>query len=102
MGTPTFWTEIEVVIILTDFNDVIPFFHDDSYSISVSELLGVGTTVLTMTLEDRDLGINQQLDYDLENDRYAIGGHREIMSQDIVKLLKMYIISIYLTIYVLL
>ena len=68
MGSPSLWTETNVTVVLTDFNDVIPFFHEDSYSVSVSELVGVGTTILSLLLNDGDLGINKVMSYEIESD----------------------------------
>ena len=52
-----------VVVVLTDVNDNLPLFSQDSYSIDVAEDSSVGLLVLKLEGSDEDEGINQQFNF---------------------------------------
>ena len=62
-GSPTKTATTTVQVAVTDKNDVTPSFSAARYATSVSELALVGTTVVTVTASDGDVGTNAQVVY---------------------------------------
>ena len=57
-GSPYLTTTAILPITVTNDNDEIPFFPNQNYTISVSEASPIGTTVLGIMADDKDLGDN--------------------------------------------
>ncbi|KAM6206681.1 protocadherin-23 [Sarcoramphus papa] len=56
-------TEAELTILVLDVNDNPPVFTQDSYQVSLSELISMDATVLTVSAVDRDLEHNGMISY---------------------------------------
>src|SRR5699024_8003597 len=59
--------EIEVI----DVNDNVPRFEQDRYSVNVLEDAPVGTSIIQVKANDRDLGLNGQVRYQFDPSMYA-------------------------------
>ncbi|XP_041349529.1 cadherin-23-like [Gigantopelta aegis] len=57
-GTPKLSSEVNVTIHINDLNDNNPLFSANLYTGTVAENSAVGTTILTMTVIDLDVGVN--------------------------------------------
>ena len=64
-GTPSGSGTTVVTVMVTDANDNAPVFTRPAYTTSVSEDLGLRSTVLRVTASDADAGDNRQLTYSL-------------------------------------
>uniref|UniRef100_A0A673XXT8 Neural-cadherin-like n=1 Tax=Salmo trutta TaxID=8032 RepID=A0A673XXT8_SALTR len=63
-----------VYVNITDVNDNVPFFTSSIYEASVTEGAKVGTMVLQVSAQDKDLAFNGQITYSLLSD--SSGDHR--------------------------
>ena len=64
-GTPSLSTALLVTIVITDVNDNPPLFSQVSYNITVSESQPINSTLLMLTANDHDIGMNAELVYSL-------------------------------------
>ena len=62
-ATPPLSGELLVNVTVTDSNDNVPVFTNDSYVISIPEDFRVNNTLLTVTATDADFGINGKVVY---------------------------------------
>ena len=65
LGFPQFTATAELNITVEDVNDRVPSFDFETYSVSLSELSGVGTSVVTVGASDNDIGTNANLTYSI-------------------------------------
>ncbi|CAN0129353.1 unnamed protein product [Bubo scandiacus] len=56
-------TEAELTILVLDINDNPPVFTQDSYQVTLPELISMGATVLTVSAVDRDSECNGMISY---------------------------------------
>lgn len=64
---PHFAAFTEVLITLLDVNEHKPVFNPLKYNVTISEAVGVGSSVLKLSATDKDAGINSQLVYSIVN-----------------------------------
>ena len=60
-------SEVNVQVLLQDINDNAPEFSQQRYRYTLPESAPVGTTVLSVSAQDSDSGINGQFRYYMEN-----------------------------------
>ena len=65
-GQPSLFAESNVTVILTDHDDIIPLFHQNYYELAIPEDTKLETRLFQFTVNDFDLGINQELFYEIE------------------------------------
>ena len=67
-------SDVKVYITVEDENDNSPSFNETSYSVTIPEIIPLGTTVVTVLATDRDFGVNAEITYSLEpaNNMFAI------------------------------
>ncbi|KAL1116918.1 hypothetical protein AAG570_005387, partial [Ranatra chinensis] len=66
-GTPQLSDNTDVEITVTDVNDNAPKFSLNFYSVSVSEDVPIGTSVIQVSATDADMGLNGRVKYSIEN-----------------------------------
>ncbi|XP_073973404.1 protocadherin-like wing polarity protein stan isoform X2 [Rhodnius prolixus] len=66
-GSPQLSDSTDVEIAVTDVNDNAPKFSQEAYTISVSEDVPIGTSVIQVSATDADMGLNGRVRYSLEN-----------------------------------
>ncbi|CAH1394992.1 unnamed protein product [Nezara viridula] len=66
-GTPQLSDSTDVEITVTDVNDNPPRFSQESYLVSVSEDVPIGTSILQVSATDPDLSLNGRVRYSLED-----------------------------------
>ncbi|XP_066904779.1 protocadherin-like wing polarity protein stan isoform X2 [Halyomorpha halys] len=66
-GTPQLSDSTDVEITVTDVNDNPPKFSQESYLVSVSEDVPIGTSILQVSATDPDLSLNGRVRYSLED-----------------------------------
>ena len=59
-------SDIEVYVIVEDINDNSPSFNQTSYSVTIPEIMPVGSMVVVVVATDRDAGINAEITYTIE------------------------------------
>ncbi|XP_035677121.1 protocadherin Fat 4-like [Branchiostoma floridae] len=64
-GTPQFSDQTTVTVYVLDVNDNTPNFTQTSYSITIEENLAQGTSILTVSATDNDLGTNADISYSI-------------------------------------
>ena len=64
-GEPQRSASMTLSVRVLDYNDNIPRFDSETYTVDISENLPVGTTVLRVYAEDRDSGDNGKVEYNL-------------------------------------
>ncbi|CAH1394993.1 unnamed protein product [Nezara viridula] len=67
LGTPQLSDSTDVEITVTDVNDNPPRFSQESYLVSVSEDVPIGTSILQVSATDPDLSLNGRVRYSLED-----------------------------------
>ena len=68
-GSPCRVANATLTVIVQDVNDNAPYFDPSSYAtVSLSEDTAIGTTILTVTARDNDIGVNQKILYSLSGD----------------------------------
>ena len=65
LGTPQFTAMTELVVEVVDVNDHIPYFDSDAYFVSIPELSGMGTLIVTIVANDDDIGVNANLTHSI-------------------------------------
>ena len=65
LGTPQFTAHTQLLIEVVDVNDHVPNFDSDAYFVSIPELSGIGTAVVTIEATDYDIGVNANLTYSI-------------------------------------
>lgn len=65
-------SEVNVQVLLQDVNDNAPEFSQQRYRYTLPESAPVGTTVLSVSAQDSDSGINGQFRYYMENSYFAV------------------------------
>ena len=65
-------SEVNVQILLKDLNDNTPEFTQQRYRYTLPESAPIGTTVLSVSAQDRDSGINGQFRYYMENPYFTV------------------------------
>lgn len=68
-GSPKKFGAVSVNISVTDVNDNPPVFTHSSYNITVRENVTIGTTVLTVSALDKDIGDNGRITYRLSENQ---------------------------------
>lgn len=68
-GNPKKFGAVSVNITVTDVNDNSPIFAQSSYNITVRENVTVGSTVLTVSAYDKDIGENGRITYRLSENQ---------------------------------
>ena len=82
-GTPGRTAEVTVVINILDSNDQQPEFPKTSYNITIPENVPIGTTVLTVEAEDKDIGDNALFNYQIVggDDKFEISSDGVIVTK---------------------
>ncbi|XP_041444715.1 protocadherin gamma-B5 isoform X4 [Xenopus laevis] len=62
-GNPVQSSTAVIKIIVSDFNDNAPIFTQEVYTVSVNENIRVNSTILHVSANDKDEGINSQITY---------------------------------------
>ncbi|XP_014243159.1 protocadherin-like wing polarity protein stan isoform X2 [Cimex lectularius] len=65
-GTPQLSDTTDVEITVTDVNDNAPKFLQEGYTVSISEDVPIGTSVIQVSATDSDVGLNGRVRYSLE------------------------------------
>ena len=65
-------SEVNVQVLLQDVNDNAPEFSQQRYRYTLPESAPVGTTVLSVSAQDSDSGINGQFRYYMENSYFTV------------------------------
>ncbi|XP_045205573.2 protocadherin beta-15-like [Mercenaria mercenaria] len=68
-GNPKKFGAVSVNITVTDANDNAPIFTQTNYNITVRENVTIGSTVLTVTARDKDIGNNGKITYRLSKNQ---------------------------------
>ena len=63
LGSPSLSATASLIVQVTDVNDNPPIFAQEQYSVSISEMHAVGSSVLEVTATDSDSGDNAVLSY---------------------------------------
>lgn len=66
-GTNTLSATATVTITIDDFNDNVPFFSKSLYTGNVLENSPVGTSILTVVIDDNDININDDITLSIAN-----------------------------------
>jgi len=64
-GSPALTGTAQLTINVVDVNDNVPHFHHASYDVTVSEDVAPGTTLLHVTADDPDVGLNGRVIYEM-------------------------------------
>ena len=67
MGTPPLTSEIQIKVIVDDLNDNPPEFVNTTTIFNVSATSPIGTTIGQMNVVDKDIGINAEVDFKVNN-----------------------------------
>ena len=70
--TPIQSSEVNVQVLLKDLNDNTPEFSQQRYRYTLPESAPVGTTVLSVSAQDSDSGINGQFRYYMDNRYFTV------------------------------
>ncbi|XP_041360351.1 cadherin-related tumor suppressor-like [Gigantopelta aegis] len=86
-GQPPLSTSQNLEVVIKDANDNSPVFVDTFYSITIAENIGIGTSLLTVSANDLDKGLNGMVRY------YIVGGDSNYdfnmdMSSGVLRVLK--------------
>ena len=65
-GSPSMNSTADLIIIVVDINDSPPMFNQTLYTMTISENIPEGTTVLTVVAEDGDVAHTRDITYSLE------------------------------------
>lgn len=68
-------TETEIMVKVLDTNDLSPLFYPTEYSVNVPEDLSLHKSIIKVTAEDADLGINGEIYYSFLRDTDYFGIH---------------------------
>ena len=83
-GTPQRFAMATLFIRVVDINDNAPTFSDDEYSVTVSEGLGVGSSVIQVEALDSDSGTNAEITFELiggnQQEKFSLDPHRGLLS----------------------
>ena len=71
MGDPPLSTNATVIILILDVNDNTPIFSEANYTMHVRELADIGTIILNIRAEDKDIGSNADITYRLMGENSA-------------------------------
>ena len=82
-GKPGRTAEVTVVVNILDSNDQQPEFSKPSYNSTIPENVPIGTTVLTVEAEDKDIGDNALFNYHIVggDDKFEISGDGVIVTK---------------------
>ena len=69
-GSPQLYTDATLIITVLDANDFDPVFDQNLFIGSVSEAASIGTSVLTISASDTDIGSNGELRYSIPDITY--------------------------------
>ena len=73
MATPNLTNYTTVLVHVVDVNDNAPLFVSSEYTVTVDNLITMGTVILDMVAEDRDSSTNSELEYEIEsNDFFSL------------------------------
>lgn len=89
----------EVIIEVTDINDNAPRLSQSSYTVTVDELMPVGSPVVTLEATDLDIGRNAWLTYtviDGTDSRYFYADSIYAMGAGVIRIKKVILNSIVL------
>ncbi|XP_068675919.1 protocadherin Fat 4-like [Montipora foliosa] len=71
-GSPALQKTVQVTINIVDVNDNPPIISPSTYVAGVKENLPPGQSVLRLTVEDADYGINGQVTFHVNSDKFAV------------------------------
>ena len=64
---PSMSSQVQVKVRVTDENDLPPSFTNGSYEAKVDETVPIGTTVITVSASDGDMGLNAMINFDIQS-----------------------------------
>ena len=67
MGTPPLTSEVQIKVVVNDLNDNPPEFVNATTIFNVSATSPIGTTIGQMNVVDKDMGINAEVDFKVNN-----------------------------------
>ena len=68
-GSPSRSTNATLIVTVQDINDNTPYFDPATYAaVTLSEDTAIGSTIVTVTARDDDIGVNQKIVYSLRGD----------------------------------
>ena len=66
-GVPVLTANLTVLVVITDFNDNIPVFTQDTFSISISESTSVQSSIFRFSATDGDEGVNKEFEFSIQD-----------------------------------
>ena len=70
MGRPPLTSEVQIKVVVGDLNDNPPEFVNTTTIFNVSATSPIGTTIGQMNVVDKDIGINAEVDFNVNNTTY--------------------------------
>ena len=68
-------TKTSVTVIVTDKNDLSPFFYPESYEVNIAEDLPIDSSILRVSAVDPDVGLNGEIYYSLSEESLTFAVH---------------------------